>query len=77
MRNKTYLILSFVWVIVALIIAANLYLLPYSKMDSIEPTYSPEMDQNNASNRIIFWSFLIAALIIEIILIKNYMRIKR
>ena len=47
MKHVIYLCLSFVWIIMAFVIAVNLYLLPYRKIDNIDPTYSPEFDQNN------------------------------
>lgn len=72
MRKTIYLIASILWILLSFIIAINLYLLPYSKMDNIEPSYSPELDQNITTQRILFWGFIIFAIIIELFIIKKY-----
>lgn len=77
MKHVIYLCLSFVWIIMAFVIAVNLYLLPYRKIDNIDPTYSPEFDQNNWMQRQSFWGFIIVAIIIEILLIRKYHILKR
>lgn len=81
MKNKKrlYLGLCILWPIIGFYIVLGLYNLWFDTWDKIkyDPTYSPEFDQDKGIENIIFWSAIIVALAIEILLIKKYKKVRR
>lgn len=79
MKKRIILISTLVWPIAAFYISLYLYNIWFDTLDMIKynQTYSPEFDQDKTYENFIFWSFIIASIVVELTLIVFYQSVKK
>jgi hypothetical protein len=80
MKNKRlYAFLIILFPIVWFYVILWLYNIWFDTYDKIkyDPTYSPEFDQDKGIENIIYWSAIVLGFIVEVFLIRKYMKIRR